>query len=92
MALARLEANEAAGLELDLLGAGADLDAAVDDHDPRVLLHLVVAERLAGVDRDEHGASAFVLMDDRRVARSAGRLDRPQVPVLHAGIVTQGAN
>jgi hypothetical protein len=31
-------------------------------------------------------------VDDIGVARPARRVDRSQIPVLHAGIVTQGEN
>ena len=51
--------------------------------DPRVLLHLVIAEGLAGLEHDEHRARSVVLVDDERVARAVRRLDREKIPVLH---------
>src|SRR5207247_6573946 len=79
--LGGLEPDESAGTELDALRVGGDLNAAFDDHDPRVLLDLMVAEGLPRLERDQNGAGSLVLMDDIRVARPARRVDRAQVPV-----------
>src|SRR6185437_14997370 len=51
--------------------------------DPRVLFHLVLAERLARVEHHEHRPSSFVLVHDVRVERASGSVDRAEVPVLH---------
>src|SRR5204863_9452633 len=83
VALTRLEAEQSAGPELDIFRARRHLDAPVQHDDPRVLLHLMVAECLAAVDRDQHCARTLVLMDDVRIARAARRVDRMQIPVLH---------
>jgi glyoxylase-like metal-dependent hydrolase (beta-lactamase superfamily II) len=43
----------------------------------------VLAERLPGLEHDQQRSRAVVLVDDDRVARSARRSDREQIPVLH---------
>ena len=83
MPLGRLEAEQAARTELDMLRAGLDLHGALDDDDPGVLLDLMLAERLSRFERDQNRARPFVLMDDIGIARAARRVDRPEVPVLH---------
>ena len=84
MTLAGLEAKQSSGAELDGLTAGRHLYRPVDDRDPRVLLHLVLAQRLPGVEGDEHRSSALVLVHDVRVERASGSVDRTEVPVLHS--------
>ena len=59
---------------------GVELHGAVQDGDPRVLLDLVVAELLARVEDDEHGARLVRGMENDRVARALGRLELEQVP------------
>jgi hypothetical protein len=59
---------------LDPLAPGADLGGTVDDHDPGVLLDLMVAEFLAGVDLDEDRARLVLAEeDDRSPCREASR-------------------
>src|SRR5262249_37291435 len=83
VALARLEAHQPAGRELEPLVAARDVHPTLDDRHPGVLLHLVLAELLARTEHDEHGPSGVVGMDDERVPGAARRVDREQVPVLH---------
>src|SRR3954468_1868604 len=83
VSLRGLEAQQAARPELDALRAGLDLNVAVDDDDPCVLLDLVLAERLSRFEHDQHRPRAFILVNHVRVPCSAWRVDRPQVPVLH---------
>ena len=50
----------------------------------RRLLHLVLAELLAGVELDQHDAALSVLrVEHGRRARALGRLDLVELPVLH---------
>jgi hypothetical protein len=50
-----------------------------------VLLDLVIAELLPGLEADEDGASlVFALEDDRRAA-APGSLDLGQIPRFHGG-------
>ena len=51
--------------------------------DPRVLAHLVIAERLAGREHDEHGARVVIRMEDDRIARPGGCLELEKIPALH---------
>ena len=70
---------------LDCLAAGLDADGAVDDRDESPFLHLVVAERLAGLERDEHSARGLVGPEHDRRTDSGRSLDLAQVPALHGG-------
>jgi hydroxyacylglutathione hydrolase len=82
--LVRLEPNHrAAAAALTLAGRRAELDLAVEHRDPRVLLHLVVAERLAGGEDDQDGARAVVGVENDRIAGAVGRGELEQVPALH---------
>ena len=64
--LVRLEVRERPSLPFDALAARLDLGVPVDDQDPRVLLHLMVAERLPRIEPDEHRARfVLALQDDR---------------------------
>ena len=54
VALVGLEVRERAGRRLDLLAAAADPRSALDDKEPGVLLDLVVAELLSGVQSDQN--------------------------------------
>jgi hypothetical protein len=83
VALVGEEAGERARGGVDLLATGAERDRAVDDDDPRMLLHLVVAELLAGLEADEHGAGLVVAPQDDRGAAASGRIDVGQTPALH---------
>src|SRR5262249_2080238 len=69
--------------ELHVVRARRHLNRALDDDDPRVLLDLVLAECLPGLDRDEHRPRALVLVHDVRIACTARSFDRAKVPVLH---------
>src|SRR5262249_24829380 len=83
VALRRLEAEQRPGADLGRVAAGGDAHRAVDDRDPRVLLHLVLAELLARGEDDEHRARAVVLGHDDRVAHALRSGDLEQVPALH---------
>jgi hydroxyacylglutathione hydrolase len=83
VALGRVETKELARADVLRLAAHRDADDALDDRDPRVLLHLVLTQLLARREHDEHRTRAVVLSDDDRVARPLRRVDREQVPVLH---------
>jgi len=43
----------------------------------------MVAERLPGLQDDQHRAGAIVRMEDDRIARPVGRIELEQVPTLH---------
>jgi len=87
MALVRLEMRERAGGRVDLLAARADPSSALDHVEPGVLLDLMVAELLAGVDSDEDGAGlVLALQDDRRSSPVRSR-DFGEPPALHRGAV-----
>jgi len=55
-ALVRVEPEELAGPGVDRLAAGLDPRSAVDDEDESGLPHLVLAELVAGSERDEDDA------------------------------------
>ena len=87
VALVGLEAGQGPGRSLDLVAAGPERDRALDDHDPRVLLHLVVTERLAGIEADEHRAGLVVAFQDDGRAAPARGVDLRELPGLHrAGV------
>ena len=52
-------------------------------HEPRVLLDLVVAERLPGLELDQDGAGLVVGVQDDRIARAVRGLDRASDPSFH---------
>ncbi len=83
MPLVGLEMGERARGRLHPLAPGADLCLPVDDQHPGVLLDLMVAELLAGIEPDEDGASlVLALQDDGRAAPIRG-LDVGQIPGFH---------
>ena len=87
------------GLEADERPAGASTASpparkvarALDDDDPGVLLHLVVAELLAGVEADEHRPRLVLAAEDDRGAAPARRLDLGEPPGLPCGAQSSGA-
>src|SRR5215213_9583881 len=67
VALVRLEVGEGASGSLDVAVGARDLHGALDDEEPGVLLHLVVAELLARIEADEdRPCLVLALQDDRR--------------------------
>src|SRR5262245_18342029 len=83
MSLVRLEVEERAGGGLDRLTACRDPHRPVDDDEPGVLLHLVLAELLAGLERDQHRATLRDRVEDEGRARAARKLEPAQLPALH---------
>ena len=83
VALVRLEVDERSDLRFDLALAPRHLRDAVDDDDPCVLLHLVLAELLPRLDLDENGAGLALAVENDRIARAVRLRDLAQVPALH---------
>jgi hypothetical protein len=84
MALVGLEVDEGSDGRFDLFSTCADPGGAVDDDDPRMLFHLMVAELLTGVEADEDGARLVFTQEDDGGAAPSGGVDRGQRPALHA--------
>ena len=57
------------------LAAALDPHAPLEHDDPRALVHLVVAERLPGIEADQHRARLVLRVDDDRRAAAARRVD-----------------
>lgn len=87
--LVGLEPRQRAGSNSDRLGARTDLDLALEHGDPRVLLHLVLAERLAGAEHDQDRARALVRVEDDRVPCPFGGIEVEEVPALHRESVSE---
>src|SRR5581483_7697618 len=86
--LVRLEEEERAGAGVDALARGLDAHRAVDDDEERVLLHLVVAELLPGLEPDQDGARRLVVrMENDRRDAAARRLDLGEPPAAHRAIL-----
>jgi hydroxyacylglutathione hydrolase len=83
MSFVGLEPEEHPGAGPVLLAARGDPHGTVDDGDPGVFLHLVVAERLPRLEHDQNRPCAVVRMEDGRIAGAGRRLDLEQVPRLH---------
>ena len=82
--LVGIEAEEIAGYGSHGLAACLDARLAGDDEDKRRLLHLVVTEILARLERDQHDATlAFLRMEHDWRARAVGRIDLVELPMLH---------
>src|SRR5207247_2185734 len=89
-ALVRVEAKELALAGIEGLAPDLDAHAPADDEDQRSFLHLVLAELLACVEADEHGATHSLLgvEHDGRAGAVRG-VDLVQLPVLH-GVTLPG--
>lgn len=85
VSLVGLEAEEHSRTRFVLVATRGDADGAFQHRHPRVLLDLVIPERLAGLEHDQDGSRSVVRMENGRVSCSSGRLDLQQVPRLHAG-------
>jgi hydroxyacylglutathione hydrolase len=83
VALVRFEAHQDSGARLDHVATHGYLHRPVEHGDPGVLLHLMVAERLAGLQHDQHRAGAVVGVEDDRISRSVGGVELEQIPALH---------
>lgn len=79
----RFEPEERASTDHSRLTSGCHLHGAVDDENPRVLVHFMVAEFLTGLQHDEDSSRTFVLVDDYRVTHTLWRTNLKQVPLLH---------
>ncbi len=83
MALVGLEVDEGSDGRLDLFSTCADPGGAVNDDDPRVLLHLMVTELLTRVETDENRARLVLAEQNDGGAAPAGGVDLGQRPALH---------
>lgn len=83
VALARAEGRERPHAAVNDVAAAPDLGLAFDDDEPGALAHLVVAQRLAGVQANRDRSSAVVRHQDSRIDGPARRLELGQVPGLH---------
>lgn len=77
------EACERAHRGAHLVAARSEDDLTLDDDEPGVLLHLVVAEGLARLEADQNGAGFVVAAEHDRGTASAGRLQLDELPSLH---------
>ena len=83
MPLVGLEADERPRRGLDDLVARTEGRGAVDDDNPRVLLDLVVAERLPGIEADEDRSGFILAPEDDGRATPTRSLDVREHPGLH---------
>src|SRR2546421_1876554 len=83
VALGRVVYGERAGA--GALGAAVlhQLDLAVDDHQPRALVNLVLAQRLAGRELDDDRSTLALGLEHLGLVRFDR--ERAEVPVLHRG-------
>jgi hypothetical protein len=87
--LVRQKVEELARDGIDRVAAGLDANRAGDDEQEGGLLHLVLAQLLPRLERDQDDATLAVLgMQDDGRSRTVGRLDLIQLPVLHARRLT----
>jgi hypothetical protein len=75
MSLVWLERHESPGPGFEALTAGLDSGRALEDDDERILLHLVIAELLAGIEADEDGSRLRRGVEDDRRTAAVRRLD-----------------
>ena len=86
MALRRVEAEEIARDCADRVAARVDPRLAGEHEKQRGLGHLVVVQRLARLERDQDNTAFTVLrVENDRRARTVGRIDLVELPVLHDG-------
>jgi hydroxyacylglutathione hydrolase len=91
--LLRVEAEEIARDCANYIVADVDPRLARDDEEQCRLLHLVVAELLLRLERDEDDAALAVLrVEDDGRACAVGRIDLVELPVLHDGNDTATRN
>lgn len=60
VSLVGIEAHQRPRPSLRCVAVDGDRDRAVDHRHPRVLLHLMIAERLSGAEDDQHRARSIV--------------------------------
>jgi hydroxyacylglutathione hydrolase len=86
MTLVGREAHQGSGLGVDRLAARLGAHTSLEDEQERVLLDLVVAELLAGLQSDQHRARRLVLrVEHERRAAAARSLEFAEIPVPHGG-------
>ena len=83
--LVRIEAKQHPRACVDRLAGGGDLHQSLEHGHPGVLLHLVIAHDLPGVEHDQDCTGFVARVDDERIPRACRRLDLHQVPALHGG-------
>lgn len=83
MPLCGIEGDERPDRALDGLAIRRDPHRPLNDDEPRTLLHLVLAQFLAGLEPDQHRAGFVLGAEDYRRSTPAGCLDVTQVPTLH---------
>ena len=81
--LVRLEQEQRAGTGVERLAPRTDPNGPVHHDHEGVLLDLVVAEALPGLEADQDGSRLVLGVQYHRRAASAPRLDLKQVPPLH---------
>ena len=85
VALVWLEVDERADGAGELVRSRREARRPGHDDNPGVLLHLVLAELLTGLDLEQHGPCLGFAQQDDRVARPVRGLDRAEIPGLHRG-------
>jgi len=86
VSLLRIEPEEIARDRADCIAACLDPRLTRDDEEQGGLLHLVIAELLIGLERDQNDAALAVLrVENHRRARAIRRIDLVELPVLHDG-------
>src|SRR5919109_23099 len=85
VALARVEPKQRPSARFDALRPGTDLDRPVHHEQPGVLVDLVVAELLAGVEADEDGSRLLPRVEHDRAPAAFRSLELEEVPALHRG-------
>jgi hydroxyacylglutathione hydrolase len=89
--LVGLETGQRARPRVRRLAPTGDLDGPVEHGHPRVLLHLVVAERLSRLQDNQDGARTLVRMKNDRIARPVWCIHLKKIPALHGSVRLQGA-
>jgi len=83
VALVRLEMGKRAGGCLDGAVGAADARGSLDDEEPGVLLHLVVAELLPWIEADQDRPGLVLALQDHGRASPVGSRDFGKPPALH---------
>ena len=82
-ALVGLEVGEGPSRRLHIIAAGANAHRSLDHEKPGVLLHLVVSQLLAGIERDEDGPGLVLAQENDGRTATARSLDLGQSPGVH---------
>lgn len=80
MSLARRERRERPDAATDDIVPAADLGLAFDDDEPGALAHLMILERLTGLEAKRDRPRAVVRREDLGIDGAAGRLELREVP------------